>query len=101
MSRPTIYDSPEVKASCKAIHKAAAEHHYPLVINDSQLEMLRIVIAFVIGESDDAIFQEPKDRAEILRGVAICNDILAGLNQAKVARAGHGGLNDEWRGSML
>ena len=101
MSRPTIYDSPEVQASCKAIHKAAAEHHYPLVLTDSQMEILRYAIAFVIGDSDKAIRLEPKVRAEVLRGVATCNVILAALNQAKAARAGHGELNDEWRGSML
>lgn len=107
MSGPTIkpfwsvFDSPEVQASCAAIRKAAAEHYYPLVLTESQMYLVHHAVHLALDDLPKALRREPQARAEIERDQAKYNDILAALELAKAVRAGHGRLNEDWKGDML
>jgi hypothetical protein len=85
MSRPTIYDSPEVQASCKAIHKAAAEHYYPMVLTESQMKLVRYTVKMALEKLPKALRAESAAKDDIERDSATFTRILAVLSQAKAA----------------
>jgi hypothetical protein len=91
------FDSPEVQASCEAIRKASVEHHYPLVLTESQMFLVNYVVALALDDLPRALRTEPGAKRDIKRDEATYNAILSALRQAKAARAGHGGANEDWR----
>jgi hypothetical protein len=97
MNRPTIYDSAELQASCSVLRKAAAEHHYPLVFTESQMFLIRYAVGIALDDLPKALRKEPHACDVIKFDEATYNLILSALDQAKAARAGHGGANEDWR----
>ena len=102
MSRPTIYDSPEVQASCAILIKSsrtAPEHHFHLVITASQMEYLQRAVRLARLDAFDALEEEPHGAAEIQPDIDAFTLLASQLKLIKKSRKGT--ANEDWRGVVL